>query len=505
MPLTEIKKEIEAEKLVGYHYLQYLGRAEALVPGAGRDAVEPLLNDAGAAIIRCDVQGDRVVLDGAIQCQGVYRLGQEMTLRAIGAKANFSQVAEISGAQPGMIVRSEAQVENVESHYENGHMVFHVSVGISIWVISLEKTEAISQIEDGENIECQYQTLRFEKLAAEAGETAVMTANVELPHSLDARTTLMDWGSVLIDSTSPDLGGVRVKGRAMIETLVASGIEGRPAAVVKYPISFDKLIEIPEWLSENASVRAQLRNIRTQIDAAAEGEEGRLLIQADVYFTLTANVREEIKLLSDAYGTGTEKIDAEYTRIHACSEVVHTQTHEIIRGTVLTDEGAPAVGSIIAVRARANLADALPEGDSTRLSGIIEADVLFMPSGSDFPAAARTELPFEMSVPQLLNDTSMLRLSVCSAEANALMSDRLEMKIGINAECETRRESVYQIVRSITSEECAPRRSAYVIIWPEKNEDGWSIAKRYSLPQDKVLQAAGEGGVQAGKCIILNL
>ena len=54
----------EAERLVGARSAQALVRAEALVPGAGRDAIEPLLADAGLFIGEVDVQADRVVLEG---------------------------------------------------------------------------------------------------------------------------------------------------------------------------------------------------------------------------------------------------------------------------------------------------------------------------------------------------------------------------------------------------------------------------------------------------------
>ena len=78
MSLKIIRKEIEAEREVGHRYLQMLSRAETLVPGAGREAIEVLLWDANAAIIRADVQNDRVVLDGTLNCQAVYRQGRKM-------------------------------------------------------------------------------------------------------------------------------------------------------------------------------------------------------------------------------------------------------------------------------------------------------------------------------------------------------------------------------------------------------------------------------------------
>ena len=272
MPLKVLRKEIEAEREIGHKYLQVLSRAEALVPGAGREAIEPLLWDASVAIVRADVQNDRVVLDGTLSCQAVDRQGEDTTLRALSAKSTVSQVAELTGAQPGMLCRVQAVVENVDARYENGHMVFLVSLGLHVWVLKLENLEVIDQIEDGAEVEARFRDLPLVKLAAEANETAVLTERVELPRALDARATLMDWGSVQIDSSEPDLGGIRVKGRATIETLVASGVEGKPGVVVKYPIEFDKLIELPEWLCGEAHVFPSIRNIRTQLEAGDDEE-----------------------------------------------------------------------------------------------------------------------------------------------------------------------------------------------------------------------------------------
>lgn len=505
MSLTEIKKEIETERPVAYRYTQLLARAETLVAGAGREAIEPLLWDASAAMIRCDVQNERVVLDGTLQCQAVYRQGEENTLRALTAKSAVSQAVDISGAQAGMLCRTETQVEQVEARYENGHMVFQVGLGVHIWIILLEKTEGVSGLENDWQIETKYEELRLVKLAAVAGETAVITASVELPHSLDARNTLMDWGVALVDSVQADLGGVQVRGRAMIETLVSSGVEGRPAVVVKYPIEFEKLVEMPEWLSKSAGVRAQLRNIRTQIERTDGSEEGKLLIQTDVYFSVSANVKEEFKLLTDAYAIGNRRIEVETERFRACSDVQNTQDTETIRGTVMTDEGTSAIGSIIAVRALPNLAEALPDGDESKISGIIDAEVLYMPSGGDIPASTHVELPFEMKVSQALNDESLIRVGVVSAEANALMSDRLEMKVLLCAECETRRQSEYEIVSNVEIKEDEKKKSGYIICWPHQGERAWNVGKRYGVSEAEVNLSAGEDGVCAGKPIVLKV
>jgi len=504
MPLKLNKKEIEVEREIGYRYLQALCRAEALVPGAGREAIEPLIWDAAAAISRADVQNDRVVLDGMLSCQAVYRQGDENSLRALSAKSTISQVAELPGAQPGMLCRAHAAVENIEVRYENGHMVFLVSIGIGVWVSKLEHAEIISSIEEADGVQTRFRELCTVKLAAEASETTVLTERVELPGSIDPRAVLMDWGSVAIDSAEQDLGGLRIKGRVTAETLIASGIEGRPAVSVKYPIEFDKLIELPEWLSRDVCVLPSIRSMRSQLEAVEGEAEASLTIQADVRFDITANMRDCVPVLTDAYSTGGTGIRIETQELELTTEVKCTEQSELVRGTVPLGEGT-SVASVIAVRVLPGIAEIEEGNGRSRISGLLDAAILYMPSGSDQPKAAHTSLPFAIEVPQELEENSMIRISAASAEANALMGDRLEMKIGLNVFCETRENDDVELVKNIEEGKPQRRRPGYVILWPEENEDTWQIGKRYAIPEAQVLACADGGCISEGKPLVLKI
>jgi len=502
MPLKTIQNEYEAEREIGYRYLQILGRAETLVPGAGREAIDVLLWDAQAAVIRADVQSDRVVLDSTLNCQAVYRQGEESTLRALSAKSGISQVTEIPGAQDGMLCRVLPVVENVEARYENGHMVFLVSIGLHVRVMKLENLKVITAIEDCEGIEARYSEMKLTRLAAEATETAVLTQRVELPRALDARATLMDWGNAVIDSAEPDLGGVRVKGKVQIETLVASGLEGKPAVLVKYPIEFDKLIEIPEWLSNHVCVTPTLRSIRTQLEAPEEDEEGTLMIQVDVHFDICANLSEDVRALEDAYSISDVRLEIEQEEMKLCSEAICLRASETVRGTVLLEENAPAVGSVIAVRVQPNIAELYSAGGRTKINGILEATVLYMPTGSDMAASAHAQMPFEMELNREIGENAAVRISVNSAEANALMSDRLEMKIALNLNAEARIQNEYSIVTDLQLGEKMQKKSGYIICWPGADEDAWTIGKRYAVSEERLLAA---GKIENGKPLVIRV
>ena len=69
MAISVLKQALEIEELVGSRQGQALLRAEAIVPGAGRDAIETLMSEADLVIGQVDVQEGRVVLEGTAHCQ----------------------------------------------------------------------------------------------------------------------------------------------------------------------------------------------------------------------------------------------------------------------------------------------------------------------------------------------------------------------------------------------------------------------------------------------------
>lgn len=506
MALETMKQTLEVETLVGARYSQVLIRAEALVPGAGREAIEPLMSEANVSVSGADVQTDRIVLDGEVFCQAVYRQGEEATLRALTAQATLSQVVEVPGAAPGMLSRVLAQVEHVEAKYENGHMVFLVACGIQAQVLQLKQTEVIDGISGVNGLQTVYEDICSFKLAADTDADVLVKGEIALPVVLDARTSLMDWGAVNIDSAEADLGGLRVKGRLMMETLISSGVPGRPAALIKYPLEFDRLVELPEWLLKDAFASVCIKKIGSLVEQSEGGEDAKLKVDAELKIAVQANAQDCVSALRDVYTTEGNALEVTRGSIDFCSAIDRIQFSEIVRGTVLLGENAPGVGTVVAVRVRPEIGERRNENGKGRIEGLLEATILYMPGGSDLPASAKAELPFSIDVPVELSDESWIAIEVTGAEANALMSDRLEMKTMMNICCETRKRSRITVVRDVESGEMIQRRSGIVILWPEKGETAWEIGKRYALPVNSVAGAdEKKRRIEAGKPIVLKV
>ena len=499
MALDLERRTFEAEKLIGTRSAQVLVRAEALVPGAGRDAIEPLLADASLYIGETDVQADRVVLEGSVACQAVYRQGEESTVKALAARTTLNHVLEIPGAMQGMQYRVRGEVNHVEARYENGHMVFMIACDLTAQVFSLVPVEVIGGVGDAEGLQTTYSDLKSVKLAAESSEMALLRETVSLPAALDARNAMMDWAAVEVEEVSPDLGGVRVKGRVMVETLVSSGVAGRPAVLVRYPLALDQLVELPEWLTGDVFAEVDVRGVRSQVESAAEDGDMRLSCEVEARVRILANATDSVRALTDIYATQGASLDVDYEAVDLCVAADRASVSEVVRGTVLIGENAPGVGTVIAAQVHPSIGQWTTENGQGRIEGVAETRVLYMPGGSDIPASAEAELPFTLTVPLPLNGDSLVDIQVVSAEANALMSDRLEMKLQLAVTCQTRKREAVRIVEEVEEGEPLRRRPGIIIRWPAPGESAWELGKRYSIPAGEI------GEAEPGRPVVLKI
>lgn len=494
MALELTRQDFEVEDLVGTRVSQVLLRAETLVPGAGREAIEPLMCDANLFIDTADLQADRVVLDGTAACQAVYRQGSEVILRALTAQAVLNHVLEIPGAEPGMFTRVWGTVDHVDARYENGHMIFLVTCTLRVQVLKLKPVAGITSVEGVNGLETKYQTAHSVKLAAESSEMALLKETVSLPAALDARATLMDWAVAEVEDVSPDLGGMRVKGRVLMQTLVSSGAAGRPAAVVQCPMAFDQLVELPEWLTGNVAAEADIRAVRSQIGLVPGDDSTSLICEAELRIRVLANTVDAPEVLTDIYATEGSALALDTEEIDLCDDVYRTKLTESVRGTMMIDDGAPRVGTVIASQVRPVLGEWQGMGGAGRVEGILEACVLYQSADGDASTVSRAELPFSVDVPIALDENSIITVRPLSVEAGAMMGDRLDLKVRLGVRCETRHRASERLVLDIKESAPLERKPGIVIVWPEAGEDAWSIGRRYAIPAERAAEA-GQGGV----------
>lgn len=504
MALNVIRQGVEVERLAGEASVQLQARAEALIPGAGRDSVGVLMADGFATISQAAAQTDRLMISGMVFCQAAYRLGQESGARALTAQSGYEQAMDLPGASPEMSVQAEARVDHVETSYESGHMVFLVTLTLRARACGLETVEAVSAIEGIGDIQRREAEICSSKLNAETSDAVSLTDEISLPAALNARVTLMQWAEPVVEKTERDLGGVRVTGEVRVETLIATGVTARPVALVRYALPFDQMISLPDWISGEPEAAASVGRLQLDVKEGGEGEDARLMIDCDLRLTVRMNGQDCVKVMTDAYAAGDTAIEGEYRQLTLCAGVSRCEGQEKFRSTLLLPEDAPGVGTVLAVRVHPAVGGWHTENGKSVIDGVLEATVMYMAAGGDTLSSAQAELPFSMTAGCALNRAAWVGVTAAGAEAGALMSDRLELKCTLRFSAQERLNETVTVLSDVKEAADAPQRSGVGIYYPQPGETLFDVGRRYRISGAELTRInPGAEQAQSGRPLII--
>ena len=485
MAVSCTKQAVEVERLAGSAAFQIPVRAEAAVPGAGWESVEVLMEDAFAAVASAEAQEGRVLVTGRVQCQAVYRLGEEGGLRALTAHAPFEQAVELEDVQPSSAVRASAAVEHVEAAYDNGHMVFQLTVGVTVRARSLAPVEAVTEILGSEPVEALVSHVSSQRTTAENTDPLELSDSVTLPAALHARVVLMQWAEPRVEAAARDLGGVRVSGAVQVESLIASSVVGRPVALVRCQLPFEHLVAMPDWIDGEPECDAEVAALSVSVEEGPEGEDAALSLSCALQLTARLTGEDSVDAVTDAYVAGDGALELTRETLPVCAGVRHVQARETFRGALLLPEGAPGAGTALAARVRPVVSGwEADEKGGGRVQGVLEATVLYMPSGGERLSSVRSELPFSLATEAPEGGGASVSVTASEAEASALMSDRMELKCVLSARGAAWRTQETSLVTGVKEAEAAPRRRGLGIYYPAPGDTLWTIGRRYRVALD---------------------
>lgn len=492
MDFTLTRKAIEAERQYESEKTQTHLRAEAMVAGAGRENVDVLLSDCRVRITSVHVDTDRVMAEGEAVCQAAYRVTGEKGARAANAAAPVSCVFDMKGVLSGMTARVCSHVDEVSARYENGHIVFDAYLTMSACVTSLVPIQVITGVQGGTTLETAYDEIKSVKLAAESTGTEVLSQTVPLPAALDARYALMEWATISLLDYQKEPGGIRVNGNVLIETLISTGLSEKPVQLVRYRLPIDRYMEMPEWLTGQVHLDAGVSSVKTTVSQAVMGEDATLFMEAEIEIRACGMGEDQATALTDVFSTGENKVMCDKKEMEMCLGVSRITMNEPFRASLLLKDGGQSVGEVCAVKTHATVGDVTTDGALSVVSGIVNAQAVYVSGSGEKVMGETQDLPFEITVACALDKNQRLSVEAVSPEGNALMSDRIEIKCMLHLTADRRISGVRQFAQSVIEDGINDKRKGVMIVWPHTDDTAWSIAKRYLTSVKNVENALSE-------------
>ena len=186
--------------------------------------------------------------------------------------------------------------------------------------------------------------------------------------------------------------------------------------------------------------------------------------------------------------------------------IERAQASEAFRGTLLLPEDAPGAGTVLAVRVRPVVGGWGVDAGRTTIDGVLEARCCTCPAARTASLPRRANCPFSLQLQGELDDSSWVTVEALSAEANALMSDRLETALPAQRQCRDARDEGIPPLERRAGGEDVKKRPGIVLFWPGCDDDIWSIGKRYNVSVEDV--RAMNGGtdiIRQGKALVLKI
>ncbi len=483
MPLNISRQTLETERVVDSRIIKALIETDAMAQGAD----EVLLCDAMCAIESAQTQQGRILLDGKVRFQVLYRAQGEVTSLMISAPLREMIEADVG---PKMAVEYSVEMESAEARLMAGRILCRAVPAIRLTVTTLEPRAVISDLDGIAGVCVRREKIVSLKVNAEARATASLSEEFELERALGAERTLLTRARCDVGDMYDSVGGVTVKGTVAIEAVHSCALPGRPICVSRHALPFEQMVELPDWLRGELRACAWVTGLTAQ---TLTDEEGSLLrVGVELLLAVKALGVDESEAVVDAYATGDTDIEivrgelltrTESRQVRALQPAKLRFTLPELRGG---DGRVSGISQALYCVARPTVVQAEHGGGKATVDGVMELQVVYLPIGGDDVQAATLEAPFTAAFAAELPEDAPLLLEAFDCECVPVTSSQLELKctLALNAVAEA------QVSRDVALDAREVEGQAVpmgiTVLLAQRGETAWDLAKRFRVPTEEL-------------------
>lgn len=483
MPLDISRQTLETERVVDSRIIKALIETDAMAQGAD----EVLLCDAMCSIDSAQTQQGRILLDGKVRFQVLYRAQGEITSLMVNAPLREMIDADVG---PKMAVSCFTEIESAEARLMAGRILCRAVPAIRVTVTALEPCAVISGLNGLDGICVRRERIASLKVNAEAQAAASLSEEFDLPRSLGAERTLITRARVDVSDIFDAVGGVMVKGSVALEAVHTCNIPGRPIAVSRHALPFEQLVEVPEWLRGDLRADAWVTGITAQ--TLSDDEGAMLRAGVDIMINVKALGSDESEAVMDAYAVGDSDIQiergsltvrVESRRIRALQTVKLQFALPELTGSDGRISGASQVLYCIG---RPTMVQAESSDGKIVVDGVMELQAIYMPVGGEQAMSATLESPFTATFQGDVPSDAPMLLEAFDCECVPVTSSQLELKctLALHADADVQRSIEAAMDAQEVEGHAVPM--GITVLLAQKGDTAWDLAKRFRVPTDEL-------------------
>ena len=311
--------------------------------------------------------------------------------------------------------------------------------------------------------EIMRQNVAIERVAAQAREQALVEGEVALPGGIREEATVLGCEArLVISGVEPQQDRLAMDGAVVFQVLYRQGEPG------------DDL---------RASVQVQ-DVVASSVDAG----DGTRVLRTETVLDIEAEsfAPQTLHTLRDAYTLAGDRVALDTRAVNCLSGITALEARETDKQVLPLPADAPPVGRVLAAILTPTATGAEQVGGRVIVEGLLDSQIIYVPAGQTAAVGARQEAPFRIAFQGALPADAAIRLTASNVQAEGISPDRVEVKYVMALDADVISEAAVQLPEGVEKTEAEPERGGLIMVWPQRGESYWDIAKRLRVTVDSI-------------------
>lgn len=485
--IKTVSPEISSEVYSGESICS--AECDLIVPDNMPDIRNILQISADCAISDSSPQTDRVLVTGNVFFNILYVADTpQREVRAINAKAVFSNIFSSPGVKDSMPVLSSAKVSGVSFRLANCRKLsVHADVCAAVKIYNNSCVTLITEIEGAET---KTAPVSFCVIKANGGAQESVTDSFEIPPSKPAAVQILRDEVFISDKAVKIIHNKAiVKGTASVNVLYRSenGIE-----LVKTDIPFTKVIGV-DSLEENmdVSLNVDIQGWETKLTPNESNENRIIDVETLLYFTVFGRENISVNAITDAYFPGA-RLECSKTALSVCGNSSSEVEECSVKASVKLPPSPGEIESVCDARGYAQITDITPNGNEFNVSGKICLSLLYKTNNPEEKFATHScEAEFSHTLSggeysSLPTVSATLKHMNCSVSGG----NCVDVRGTVCLSAAFSRASSQELVTSVRLSEAEKSDCASILVrYINSPSSLWDIAKSHNISRAKLMAA----------------
>jgi len=465
---------------------------DVIVPDSKPDAEKILQTDADAVLNGFEVQNGRVLVYGTVKFNILYS-SPENELKNVATEATFTDVLEVSGAEPGLPADVSLKLKKHECRILNGRKLsVKADIEVCAEVFKGEELDAVSQIEDAP-VEAKTKSVCCIRKNAPDVQTFLVKEQAEIAGDLPSAFEILRAEAKISNKNLKVISNkIIVKADIDVSVLYAEEVSHSPCFLT-VSLPFTEILEI-DGICEEWLLLHDMNVLYTKCEVSEDGNgEMRILeLETAIESRSSTAVPFKCEVLSDCYGVGVkaETVTGSAKLLKQTGEI-RLQTG--LKTQLRADE-TEKIAQVYNVCAK-TLTEGIERGEKELyVKGKAFVKLMYI-TENESVGCLEAEVPFreilrniptECDEAEIIANVNGLSYTL-NGENSVEVRGNLELS-GILTQNET---ETFVTAVSLSEKENAEKTSSITVYFVQNGESLWDIAKRYETSVDLICEANG--------------